>query len=581
MMLSGTAAMAAVPTAAVSATERLQLAFGFPPAASYQVIDTQGRVLENQPLSATTKTTLGSVWKLFAYDYLVKENLPEQPYVCHGSNREEIYCCDPGHSVTRDEALVKSCGLYFEPERWKITPVLWEKHWPDAPAWLRQLSQLKPETEVSVSELLQVLAILSTREQASNVLLDRVLLESPLQSVQETGSSAPLAATLGSRLRIKTWSWHRHADRSDVAAGDRIGGFAGWTSAGIPIWASGEGTSQQVLQHFAGALDGNLPSGPLSDTGPCVDVALFDRYPLVRLEDDKGRKVTTSGPLTGRFVAFFSNGNKIDIESQGELILMQSAGELEPRNSAVIPDNERNQRQSTALVARLSREEYVARVIDREASATPVEAAKAFAVVARTFLLQNAERQGACLQIHDSSHQQRVAPRAASDAARSVAGWSAGLVLAGAPVNYHQTESGAGKLGWERARDQAAQGWRYDAILAAAFPRSNLARWDNPRISCQALPDAEQWLAHQLPRWRERLEPQPGYMETHDFSVCRLQTGKPHVDRARHQIFVRHLQSQQDRLDLAHEYLHLAFDAHPNGQDEAFVETWARRLILE
>jgi len=44
---------------------------------------------------------------------------------------------------------------------------------------------------------------------------------------------------------------------------------------------------------------------------------------------------------------------------------------------------------------------------------------------------------------------------------------------------------------------------------------------------------------------------------------------------------VRPLRSQQDRLALTHEYLHLAFAAHPDGLDEAFVETWARRLILE
>ena len=41
------------------------------------------------------------------------------------------------------------------------------------------------------------------------------------------------------------------------------------------------------------------------------------------------------------------------------------------------------------------------------------------------------------------------------------------------------------------------------------------------------------------------------------------------------------LQSLQDRLDLTHEYLHLAFDAHPNGQDETYIEGLARHLLLE
>ncbi|MDX5299696.1 MAG: DUF2300 domain-containing protein, partial [Gammaproteobacteria bacterium] len=37
----------------------------------------------------------------------------------------------------------------------------------------------------------------------------------------------------------------------------------------------------------------------------------------------------------------------------------------------------------------------------------------------------------------------------------------------------------------------------------------------------------------------------------------------------------------QDRLDLTHEYLHLAFDGHPLADDEAFIESTTRRLLLE
>ena len=63
--------------------------------------------------------------------------------------------------------------------------------------------------------------------------------------------------------------------------------------------------------------------------------------------------------------------------------------------------------------------------------------------------------------------------------------------------------------------------------------------------------------------------------------MCRLYSGNPHVDRERRRIYVRGLLSLQDRLDLTHEYLHLAFDAHPNGQDETYIEGLARHLLLE
>ncbi|MNG15361.1 hypothetical protein D3C84_991830 [compost metagenome] len=63
--------------------------------------------------------------------------------------------------------------------------------------------------------------------------------------------------------------------------------------------------------------------------------------------------------------------------------------------------------------------------------------------------------------------------------------------------------------------------------------------------------------------------------------MCRLLSGRPHVDRERRRIYVRELYSLQDRLDLTHEYLHLAFEAHPNGQDEGYIESLARQLLLE
>ncbi|MCP6508679.1 DUF2300 domain-containing protein, partial [Klebsiella pneumoniae] len=61
----------------------------------------------------------------------------------------------------------------------------------------------------------------------------RVLLDVPLQA-----RDAGVLATLGARLRVKTWSWLADADPQA-----RQGGFAGWLNDGTPVWAGGPGTS--------------------------------------------------------------------------------------------------------------------------------------------------------------------------------------------------------------------------------------------------------------------------------------------------------------------------------------------------
>jgi uncharacterized protein YfaQ (DUF2300 family) len=384
---------------------------------------------------------------------------------------------------------------------------------------------------------------LPAQEQARRLLLD-VMLHAP--------DGVTLGA-LGGRLRVKTWSW-----LADHDAKARQGGFAGWLVDGTPVWAGASGTSQRILKDYAEALGSALPTPAAREAGQCVQVQLFARYP-VRQVRQKGGPLVSAGVLRGDFQVEFANGNRLPIQSDGELFLGADG----------------------QLTARLSREEYVARVLDREASAQPAEAAKALAVTIRTYLLQTATRSGECLSIADSSASQRVAPRPATDAARQIAAWTSDLVLAGSPVNYHTDKAGPDRLAWQDAVQQAGQGLRYDAILARAFPRASLSRWDQPIAACQALGNAETWLKNQQPGWRERLQTEPGYVETTDFAVCQLTGGKPHVDRERQRIFVRGFYALQDRLDLTHEYLHLAFAAHPNGQDETYIEGLARHLLLE
>ena len=496
-----------------------------------------------EPMPSSLDTPLGSLWKLFVYAWLVDTGAREPAYECRGQSKEEVYCCSAGGKIERDQALVKSCGLYFEPARLGITAGDWKVYWQArrAPSWLLDLPSVQPATRVSVADLLKVLALLPAQEQMRRVLLDVVL----------NAADGNVVGELGGRLRVKTWSWLGDQDPQS-----RQGGFAGWTADGSPIWAGGRGTSQMVLRHYGAALATVLPASWPAEAGRCVEVGLFSRYPVSRVL--AGNQAVTSGPLQGDYRVEFANGNALDIHSDGELFLLNDK-----------------------LVARLDREEYVARVLEREAKPEPPEAAKALAVAIRTYLLQNATRNGECLSIDDSSTRQRVAPRPASAESRNIAAWTADLVLAGSTVTYHSDQPGPDKLAWQQAVEQANAGQRYDAILLHAYHRASLSRWDNPVASCEALPAAQDWLQKQRRGWRPRLESETGYNEVSTFAVCKLAFGRPFVDRERQRIYVRGVLSLQDRLDLTHEYLHLAFEAHPNGQDETYIEGLARHLLLE
>ncbi|TMU81386.1 DUF2300 domain-containing protein [Pseudomonas fluorescens] len=503
----------------------------------------QTQLIAREALPSSLDTPLGSLWKLFVYAWLVDTGAREPAYECRGQSKDEVYCCTAGGRIERDQALVKSCGLYFEPARLGIATADWRNYWQarQAPSWLLDLPSVQPAQRVSVVELLKVLASLPAQDQARRVLLDVVL----------NAADGNVVGELGGRLRVKTWSWLGDQDPQS-----RQGGFAGWTADGSPVWAGGRGTSQMVLRHYGQALATVLPAVWPAEAGRCVEVGLFSRYPVTRVLT--GERVVTSGPLQGDYRVEFANGNALDIHGDGELFLLNDK-----------------------LVARLDREEYVARVLEREAKPEPAEAAKALAVAIRTYLLQNATRNGDCLSIDDSSNRQRVAPRPASAESRNIAAWTADLVLAGSTVTYHSDQPGPDKLAWQQAVEQANAGQRYDAILLHAYPRASLSRWDNPVASCEALPAAQDWLQKQRRGWRPKLESETGYNEVSTFAVCKLAFGRPFVDRERQRIYVRGVLSLQDRLDLTHEYLHLAFEAHPNGQDETYIEGLARHLLLE
>ncbi len=335
-----------------------------------------------------------------------------------------------------------------------------------------------------MAQLLEVLRTLPAQDTARRLLLDVVLNAADGQAV----------AVLGGRLRIKTWSWLGDQDPQS-----RQGGFAGWLADGTPLWGGGRGTSQMVLRHYSDVLGTFLPAPQAEDAGRCVQVELFSRYPLKGVSRADGQ-AAAQGALQGHYRVDFANGNQLDIESAGELFLLQNAGQPQ-------------------LVARLDREEYVARVLQREAKSEPIEAAKALAVAIRSYLLQNAGRSGDCLSIDDSSSRQREA--------RGIAAWTSDLVLAGSPVTYHSDQTGPDKLSWQQAVEQANNGARFDQILQHAYPRASLSRWDNPVASCDPLPAAQEWLLKQRRVWRQRLDREVGYNELSRFAVCRVSFSRP------------------------------------------------------
>ena len=392
----------------------------------------QTQLIAREPLPSSLDTPLGSLWKLFVYAWLVDTGAREPAYECRGQSKEEVYCCTAGGKIERDQALVKSCGLYFEPARLGISSADWRTYWQarQAPSWLLDLPSVQPAQRVSVAELLKVLAVLPAQDQARRVLLDVVL----------NAADGNVVGELGGRLRVKTWSWLGDQDPQS-----RQGGFAGWTADGSPVWAGGRGTSQMVLRHYGQALATMLPAAWPAEAGRCVEVGLFSRYPFTRVL--AGERVVTSGPLRGDYRVEFANGNALNIHSDGELFLLNDK-----------------------LVARLDREEYVARVLEREARPEPAEAAKALAVAIRTYLLQNATRNGDCLSIDDSSNRQRVAPRPASAESRNIAAWTADLVLAGSyrHLSLRSTRPGQTRLATSCRASQRRSTLRRDS--AARLP---------------------------------------------------------------------------------------------------------------
>ena len=394
--------------------------------------------------------------------------------------------------------------------------------------------------------------------------VERMTLESELRQAIDEGQlvlyyQPQIALGDGHLVGLEALVRWNHPQRGDSV----VGGGAGWLNDGSAVWFGALGSSHKVMQDYAPQLaQAAESSGGDTLSGRCVDVTMFARYPIRRIISLADGKVLPAGieqDLRGRYRIEFVNGNTLQLHANSEMRL-QWPGKASP-----------------LLTARLDENEYIARVIDREASAEEREAARALSVVARTYLLQNANRQGECLSIDDSSRTQRVSPNPATAAARNVAAFTSGLVLQGVNVQYRLHTAEKNVLSWRRAVQNAHTGKRFDEILRQEFAQASLASV-NGETECNPLPDAERWLRAQARHWRKVLQAEPGFAEPQP-KVCQLAFGKPYSDMAHQRIYVRGLHSLNNRLTLAHEYLHLAFSLYPSGQDENYIEQWARRLI--
>ena len=501
------------------------------------------------PDASQWRTPLGSTWKLFMHAYLDAHGTQEPAYRCQAGQRQpdEEYCCEPGESVSRDEALARSCGPYFEPQRLRVSATEWSQYWQaqQAPAWLWALPALQPATEVAVPDLLSAIAHIPVAQRlAARQALSRVALREP-----------GVLAALGSGPRYKTWSWHIGAERA--------GGAAGWLVDGSPFWFGAAGTSRTALQANASWIGQQwavqaLPDGAALAAQPCVEVSFFQRYAIQSVKRGDGSEAP-AGPMSGRYHVAFTQGTQLSLDALPTLWLQRDA-------------------KGTAIHARLPLEDYVARVVDREGSAAEPQAARALAVAARSYVLQNAAEGEGCRPIADSSQAQRVSPNPPSAGARAAAAYTDGLVLTGTAVRYHGTQAAPGVMAWTDAVADAKAGAAFDSILRKAYPGASFA--DALAASdCIALPQAQLWLMQRQPRWRAQLRQQPGYEPlAESLRVCQLQVGTPHSDQRQLVIHIREWASREGRVTLIHEYLHLAFRHHPSGQDEALIERLAQRL---
>jgi uncharacterized protein YfaQ (DUF2300 family) len=518
----------------------------------------EGR-FESRGIDAQAKTPLGSIYKLFEYAYLVETDQPETPYVCKGQDPEERFCGSTGETLNREKALARSCSPYYSLTRLGVMASDWKAFWKKKvarpPDWLSQPERLKPESMVSVDELLEVLALIRTNFTHFEEI------EAGVVGTVISGTAQDALKNWGTTLRVKTFTW-RDKQTLDQSQGrvDKhgfTGGFAGWLPDGSSIWVSRAGHGREAFQSELNSLvQAHLQR---RDHG-CVRVRFFDRYPIERVSPELEYP-------KGKVTFYFKNGKTLQTVLDGSLRVIRKDHSVE-------------------VTGEMGIQEYVARVLDREVKAVPTEAARAFAVAIRTFLLQNSVENSGCLEIRDSSHLQRVSATHPSPGTMMIAKWTDGLILGGVQdLRYHSSRSSPNRMSWAQASDLAQSGYSMKEILSTAYPAGVLEYGGLRRGHCVPNPEAAGWIAHQSRRWRKRLLSEPAFEEPTDLSVCQARAvgslSAVRADLNSGQIFVPKLRTEDDETSILHEYLHLGFRNHPKGRNEAFIENFAQILQEE
>ncbi len=483
------------------------------------------------------KAPLGSLWKLFVHAYLLEKGERPGPYLCKGQQTEESFCCHKGEKIDLTGALAKSCGLYYEEKQTNIRDREWRSFWKDQHlpfTWLGQ-KQLRPETIVRVSELLESLNQLRTFKSFPT-------LKEHLFGVLSKGTLKDSMPLLGTQYFVKTWTWGESSTRN------LIGGVAGWTQEGTSFWMKGQGLGREVMTQHASTLSRLLPRSSYDDAAQ-VRVHFFRKYALKKVIQTTSGQILQSGPLNGNIRIMFQNGNTLDFIADGSLQL-----------------------HNNQLTGLFSQDEYVARVLEREALVTPIEAARAFSVLIRTYLFERGKVLNGKIEIEDSTWFQRVSPSVPSQEALNISRFTHDLILTGKSLNH-------GDEMWNSFKGKALNGKNFAQILESTFPKHQLVlKNDQREMDCRRLRVAERYLEHALKRWRRSLVLEPGHEEVNDVHVCELSFSRPFSDLRKNRIYLHFDESQEARVTLAHEYLHLAFKHHPRTSDERFIENLAQKL---
>lgn len=509
-------------------------------------------LIESDSKDATTP--LGSLWKLFVFAYNKENSISNPQYTCNGYLAEEIFCCKKGESIDEETALIKSCGLYFTPNRLRISKNAWKSFWTEKKInfdWIKDLNNIKPDYKTSVHELLSVIEEIKNFPKSKNI-LDKTLIRVILE-----GTAKGSFSELGAYSRIKTYTWDNPHNSKEY-----IGGFSGWLNNGTIIWAIGDGKSSEFLSRASKILDKHWKNSAIVNDNQCITVRFFHDYKITSIINLTNNLNVSEGVLNGKYLIKFNSGRELTINSNSEVILNNKNGVL-------------------YIDGRMDINSYIARVIDREIDNNFSSAAEAFSIVIRSYIQERAQKISGCYHVIDSSKFQRVSVNIPSQNSLAISSKTSGLILNNASsIRYHLNEERKNQISWIKAKGFSLLGLNFEKILLNFYPNSKVVysedRYSN---SCGSIENANNWLKEKSLKWHKKLLSISGYERPQTFNVCKLSTGAPFSNKNTNEIFVRGFDNFENQFSVAHEYLHLAFKYHPIGDSETDIDNIAKKLV--